>query len=121
VFFNHEQSDPELWLHSAKTRLASECEEWPRLSVKFHAPAGARLNGLAFTIIGSRGRAPTGPGWITGLAKLGTDGKCHVEAECGLDPSLANDDALEAARAALESEIKRQVGHVFGWEMEAAA
>jgi hypothetical protein len=119
VFFNHEASEPQHWVHSSLRRLTPERREGPRFTLDFTAPPGARIEDLAFVINTDPKRPPTSSAWISGRARREEDGLCHVHCECGLDPSLEGRDLAEAERSTLEHELRSAVSDAFGWKVEA--
>jgi hypothetical protein len=121
VFFNHEAAEPGLWLHNSLKRLEDERAPARPFAIQFSAPAQAREQQLAFTLVSDRLRPAGGSGWITGSLRRHTDGLVRVQAECELDLSLDTPPALAAAAPQLEQEIRQAVGSVFGWQIREAA
>jgi hypothetical protein len=124
VFFNHEQAEPEHWLHTSTHRLAHLRLAAAEHALAFDAPVRARVQDLAFVIHSELGRPPSSAGWITGAIRRWPDGLCHAEVRCGLDPALDTPEKLTAAAPLIETEVKPVVRRVFGWDAldsEAAA
>jgi hypothetical protein len=121
IFFNHESAEPELWLHSAYVRLAALRDEFPLLRLSVPAPAGQRLQDIAFAACENPHRSPRSTGWIWGELKRAPDGLVRAQVECGLDPSLEDFSALNLARKGIESELSALVGRIFGWLQQEAA
>ncbi len=119
VFFNHEAADPALWLYSALERLKGERNPRPAATMTFEAPAGTRVQGLAFALAGARNLPPTSRRMIIGEARRSGDGHITIKAEYGLDPGAEgqSDEQRQSAR----SEVVNCISSVFGWrEVEAA-
>jgi hypothetical protein len=121
VFFNHLAEEPELWLHAAMSRLEGLRCDGTRFRSAFLAPVGTRIKDLSFTVVAGRDRSPRGTGWLTGRARLGSDGRCQVDLECMLDPSLVSVEVTEPVRERLAYELRSNVRQVFGWGEEVAA
>lgn len=121
VFFNHEASEPSLWLHNSLARLAAERVALDGLAFRMAAPSAAREHQLAFTLIADRERPVRGTAWICGDVRRHSDGQTYARLECGLDPSLADPAAREAASARIGQEVRQAVCQVFGWQMREAA
>jgi hypothetical protein len=120
VFFNHDASSPELWLHTARRRLRGERRELPLHEFSFTAPTYAKLHNLDFVINSERDRPAGGAGWLTGGARRQLDGTCLVTASHGLDPSVDSHNILQNVGSELELEARAAVGCVFGWQEVAA-
>jgi hypothetical protein len=116
VFFNHDASSPELWLHTARRRLRGECREQPLHEFSFAAPTYAKLHNLDFVINSELDRPAGGAGWLTGGARRQLDGTCLVTASHGLDPSVDSRNIPQNVGSELELEVRAAVGCVFGWQ-----
>jgi hypothetical protein len=119
VFFNHESADPALWLFSSLERLKAERNPRRTGSITIEAPAGARVQGLAFALVGARDLPPSSPRMIIGEARQSGDGRILVKAEYGLDPSTETESAAQRAEAG--AMVTQCVAGVFGWRGVQAA
>lgn len=115
VFFNHEASEPEHWVHSSLERIASERVELPEHSLTFSGQFKPVVDNLAFSIVSGKDRPPSSAGLIQGRLSRGTDGRLNVTVSCGTDPSGT------ISPAELDSELRQVVSQVFGWPVEVAA
>lgn len=116
VFFNHDASSPELWLHTARARLRGERREISLRQLSFTAPTRAKLHNLDFVINSERDRPTEGAGWLTGSARRQLDGTCLVTVSHGLDPSIDLSNMPESVGSEFEREARAAVGCVFGWQ-----
>ncbi len=116
VFFNHEQAEPEHWLHSSEHRLGQLRSGFETCSHSFVAPPATRVQDLAFAIHSGLERPPTSAGWITGTIRRWPDGLCHVETACGFDPAVATAEQRLMAAPQLANEMEAALRCVFGWQ-----
>jgi hypothetical protein len=121
VFFNHEAVEPGVWLYRSRERLAGLRQDYPTARIGFTAPRGAKLTDLAFAIAADRNLPPRSGGWLTGRARNQDDGRLHVTAEYGLDPSLATSGPAPELRSQLDAAARDVLERVFGWQQEACA
>lgn len=118
LFFNHESAEPEHWLHSAIRRTSAECSKHENLDITYDAPAVARINDLAFTLMASQASAPVSSGMVSGRIQRNGP-RLVVNAQIGLDPTIPVDDREKLEQ--LRAEVKGNINQVFGWASEAAA
>ena len=121
VFFNHEASEPQHWVHTSLARLAYLRPVLRMHTVSFTAPRTARLDDMAFGISADPLRPPAGTAWITGRARRTLDGLCQVRAECIVDPSLGEAELPEHVSATMDEEIRTSIADAFGWPAEVSA
>jgi hypothetical protein len=121
VFFNHEASEPQHWVHTSLYRLMHTRPIVPQHAANFTAPRAARIDDMAFVVNTDPLRPPTSSGWITGRVRRGQNGLCQVRAECYLDESLADIELDSHARNALDTELRCGVFDAFGWALEAVS
>jgi hypothetical protein len=119
VFFQHEMTDPGLWIHSARENLAAHASNWSSLELQLMAPAATRLHDLAFTVHGRRDRPAESSGWFSGRIRRNNSGECRIQLRCGADRGMLehNPDLLQQRCSA---ETARYLCSIFGWQ-EAAA
>lgn len=116
VFFNHEASEPEHWVHSSLERIAPERVALPEHSLTFSGPLKPIVDNLAFCIIAEHHRPPSSAGMLHGKMSRGADGRLTVTVTCGTDPDFDGQSA-----ATLDKELRKSVSQVFGWPVEVAA
>jgi hypothetical protein len=115
AFFNHEQAEPEHWIHSSERRLAQLRDTFETCSHSFTAPPATRVQDLAFVVHSALERPPTSAGWITGTIRRWPDGLCHVETACGYDPAVATAEQRLQAAPRLAGEMQAVLHCIFGW------
>lgn len=120
VFFNHEASEPEHWVHSSLERIAAERVELPQHSLSFSGPVKPVVDNLAFCIIAEHHRPPSSAGMLRGRMSRGTDATLNVTVSCGTDPQSAG-QPLTVSKDELDHELRKAVSRVFGWPVEVAA
>lgn len=119
VFFQHEMTDPGLWIHTARENLASQRSDWSSLDVRLKAPAASRLHDLAFTVHGRRDRPAESSGWFSGRIRRNNSGECQVELRCGADRGMLEHNP-ELLRQRCAEDTARYLRSIFGWQETAA-
>jgi len=116
VFFNHEAVEPTLWLHGSLERVKHLRRRISLRQMAYTAPPLARLSDLVFCVSPGRNRPAGGSGWLTGRAKRELDGRCHIQLEYGLDPSLNPNNLPQRVTEQLDAQASEAISAVFGWE-----
>jgi len=112
VFFQHEGALPELWLGSARRRLAGLRASTGTERLELTAPLSARLGPLAFSLHAALDRPASSPGWLSGEMRRRPDGRVGVH----LEWLRGRENETAPAGPAVEREVMLLLCRVFGWD-----
>jgi len=112
VFFQHEGALPELWLTSARRRLAGWRAGSGTERLELAAPLSARLGPLAFSLHAALDRPASGPGWLSGEMRRRPDGRVSAQVEW----LRHRENETAHAAPAVEREVTVLLCRVFGWD-----
>jgi hypothetical protein len=115
VFFNHESTDPSLWLLAAERRLQGLRLALPQYSVELTAPPSVRLQDLAFAAQLHVGASTGSSNWLRGSLRRRPDGLVGARLECAMDAGAVESGERDVAEQRLRTELEAAAQQIFGW------